>query len=201
LSGASLTSRLLLFIINVSILFSSPKAIAELRANKAEAVICEGRYALCTSAPCIPNPSDPNSTAICACEVTEGKSYGFKSCQERVPRTDENEVTSLVSTYSFAQAPTKPIIVCPSGKPWTDCLDKPCTIDPLNPLSAICSCDIKRTSRFVTYGANCNSLTCNTGFWSGATIEDFVNATEILGKALGLDKSPAIFCPGVNISK
>jgi hypothetical protein len=182
---------------NVAVLLISSYARGEVKQDRGEGVICEGRYVLCTSAPCVPDPRDPNTIAICLCEVNEGKSFSMKSCPERTPRSDQNGVEKLISTYSFAEAPTKPVMVCPSGKPWTDCLDKPCTVDPLDPLKAICSCDIKRTSRFVTYGANCNGITCNTGFWSGATVEAFVSATEILGKALGLEKSPATFCPGV----
>lgn len=192
-----LSLSMFFLVTTVAALLIGSDAKAEVTGNKDGGVICEGRYVLCTSAPCVPDPRDPNKTAICVCEVNEGKSFGMKPCPERAPRSDENGIETLISTYSFAEAPTKPVMICPSGKPWTDCLDKPCTVDPLDPLKAICSCEIKRTSRFVTYGANCNGITCNTGFWSGATVEDFVSATEILGKALGLKKSPATFCPGV----
>lgn len=170
---------------------------AETKQSKGKGVTCEGRYVLCTSAPCIPDPQNPNSKAICDCEVNEGKSFGLKSCSERTPSTNEDGVMTLISTYSFAQVPTKPVMICPSGKPWTDCLDKPCTVDPLDPLKAICTYDIKRTSRFVTYGADCNSITCNTGFWSGATVEDYVNASKVLAKAFGMEKVPTNYCPGV----
>lgn len=197
MARACFSLSLFFLVTNVAVLLISSEARGEVKQNNGKGVICEGRYVLCTSAPCVPDPRDPNTIAVCVCEVNEGKSFGLKSCPERSPRSDENGVETLVSTYSFAQAPTKPVMICPSGKPWTDCLDKPCTVDPLDPLKAICSCDIKRTSHFVTYGANCNGITCNTGFWSGATVEDFVSATEILGKALGLEKSPATFCPGV----
>ncbi|WP_321332970.1 hypothetical protein [Breoghania sp.] len=172
-------------------------------------------YALCTSARCIPAPqsfeqdktslrnagAEANAlatTAICACEVTSGPNFGIAtSCEERQPRTQPDGLVHVVSLYSFNQAPTKPVMACPSGKPWTDCLDKPCVVDPADPLKAICSCDIKRTATFVTYGGACNTLTCDNAYWSAATPQSFViGTTELLG-ASDLAKSPVSFCPSV----
>ncbi|AXS41355.1 hypothetical protein [Breoghania sp. L-A4] len=88
-------------------------------------------------------------------------------------------------------------MACPSGKSWTDCLDKPCTVDPSDPLKAICACAIQQTGAFVTYGGGCNTLTCDTAFWSAATPAAFVQGTTMLIEELGLAKSPVAFCPAV----
>ncbi|MGH7850955.1 MAG: MauE/DoxX family redox-associated membrane protein, partial [Thermodesulfobacteriota bacterium] len=106
-------------------------------------------------------------------------------------------VKTLVSTYSFAQGPSKPVLSCPEGKPWTNCLDRPCTVDPMNPLIAVCKCDIVRDSPFVTYGGDCNTLTCDTGYWSGATVESYEEGSALLFHKMGLDGIPVTYCPGM----
>ena len=164
--------------------------------NSKKGNICEGEYVLCTSAPCVPDPTNSDTKAICECDVNIGKNFGFSKCEDRAAEKSKDGAVRLKSTYSFAQALTNPVIICPSGKPWTNCLDRPCTVKPLDPLHAICYCDIERTSRFVTYGADCNGLTCDSGFWSGATIEQFIDASNQLTKAFGMEENPTAFCPG-----
>jgi len=68
--------------------------------------ICNNEYVLCTSAPCVPDPSNPDSRAICSCDVNKGLNFGMSQCEARTPVTDSNSVTKALSTYSFAQAPT-----------------------------------------------------------------------------------------------
>jgi len=94
--------------------------------------ICDQAYVLCTSAPCIPAPKDPKNKSICECVVQVGKSYGNATCEARKPKTLSDGTKMLISTYSFEQAPTMKIMSCPSGKPWSNYLDQPCTVDPLD---------------------------------------------------------------------
>jgi hypothetical protein len=155
--------------------------------------ICDQQYALCTSAPCIPDPRDPEKTAICDCVVQPGLSFGMTECSARRPRTSSG-VKLLTSTYSFAQYRTKATMTCPSGAPWTFCLDKPCTVDPMNRLRAICACDIHRTKVFVTLGGACDTLSCDTGYWSAATLSDVRSGGAAMAKALGLDGPPDNAC-------
>jgi len=159
--------------------------------------ICEGLYALCTSAPCVPDPENKDSKAICSCEVNKGINFGYSSCDSREKKTDDYGVTNLISTYSFAQGPSKPVLSCPKGKPWTDCLDKSCTVNPLNPLNAYCKCDIIRDEAFVTYGGDCNMLTCDNGYWSGATVEAYIEASTLLSEKMGIKDFPVVYCPGM----
>lgn len=172
-------------------------AAAETGSSGEEGIICEGLYALCTSAPCIPDPENRESKALCSCEVNKGINYGHTSCDQRTPAKDDYGITTLISTYSFAQGPSRPILICPEGKPWTDCLDRPCTVNPMNPLSAMCKCDIIRDKEFVTYGGECNTLSCDTGFWSGATVGSYIEASNQLSKKMGIGDFPVTYCPGM----
>jgi hypothetical protein len=139
-----------------------------LAATSAKPVICTGQYALCTSAPCIPDPRHPDY-AICSCAVENDDSAGYASCEKRAPKQDQFKVTQIVSTFSFDQFKTKQAMNCAKGIPWTDCVDAPCTIDPMDTSKAICSCKIDHTQAYFTLGGGCDTKTCATGFWSGQT--------------------------------
>ena len=170
---------------------------AEQGKDDSNGVICDGLYALCTSAPCIPDPEDTDGKAICRCEVNKGVNFGNSDCSKREPKTSDHGIKTIVSTYSFAQGPSRPVLTCPKGKPWTNCLDQPCTIDPMNPLMALCKCEIVRDSAFVTYGGECNTLTCDTGYWSGATVGTYEQGSQRLLQMMGLKDIPVTYCPGM----
>jgi len=156
-------------------------------------IICDQVYALCTSAQCIPDPNNSNES-ICFCEVRKGKSLGHTPCNKRVPTTDQQGIEHVISTFSFDDFATKENMTCSSGMPWSDCLDQPCTVDPLDPSKAICICTIVRTGAFQTFGGNCDRSTCDKGYWSGATVEANSVSVQALMKALGLSESPQRFC-------
>jgi hypothetical protein len=160
--------------------------------------LCKHQYALCTSALCIPQPGDPTK-AICFCDVEEGASVSSAPCNTIQPSTDANGIRTVYSSFSFEQFKQgKKVLSCPSGTPWTWCLNKRCTVDPSNPKKAICTCDVLRTGGWITLGGDCDSATCTTGYWSGATPKDFNEASAFMLKALGLDQSPAEWCKAVN---
>lgn len=163
--------------------------------DQAKGKVCQNKYALCTSAPCIPDPNDPDKRAICKCDVEKGDNFGMTDCDARQPKTLKDDGQYVVSTYSFKQAPEKKVLLCDSGNPWTDCLDQPCIVDPNNPDKAICSCKLHTTGEFYTYGGNCDKSTCKTSYWSAASKEGFTDGSAALVKALKLDKSPAQACP------
>jgi hypothetical protein len=71
---------------------------------------------------------------------------------------------------------------------------KRCTVDPSDPKKAICVCDALRTEEWITLGGNCDTATCKTGYWSGATPKDFNEASVFMVKPLGLDQSPVKWC-------
>jgi len=161
--------------------------------NNHKWLTCEGTYALCTSAPCIPDPNDPKKTAICQCDVEQGKNIGLSSCDDRQAKTKHN-IQAILSTYSFEQASSKKVMSCPAGNPWTDCMDQSCIVDPANPSKAICSCKIEHSGAFVTYGGGCDKNTCATGYWSGASKAGFEQASSALMQTLQLQSIPAQYC-------
>jgi hypothetical protein len=136
-------------------------------------------YALCTSAPCIPDPRH-SDYAICSCAVENGDSVGNKNCKQRIPKQDQFNVKQVISTFSFEQFKTKKSMTCAKGTPWTDCVDAPCTVNPMDPTKAICSCKINYDQAYFTFGGDCDTKTCATGFWSGAT----TSAGTLLRKSL-----------------
>jgi hypothetical protein len=156
--------------------------------------LCKHEYALCTSALCVPQPGD-STKAICFCDVEEGPNMSTIPCESIRPSTDANGIRTVYSTFSLDQFNSKKGMKCPEGTPWTWCLNKRCTVDPSNSKKAICVCDVLRTGEWMTLGGNCDTSTCQTGYWSGATLSDFGDGAFFLMKALGIDQSPVKLCP------
>lgn len=170
-------------------------AAASYQHAKQENRLCQHRFALCTSALCIPLPNEPDK-AICFCDVEEGPSLSTVPCESIQPSSDANGIQTVYSTFSLKQAQNGKLgLKCPDGTPWTWCLNKKCTVDPSDPKKAICTCDIKRTGDWMTLGGDCNKATCKTGYWSGASLNDVESGSEFLVKALGLQQSPLKWCP------
>lgn len=157
--------------------------------------LCKHQFALCTSALCVPMPGDSHK-AICFCDVEVGPSMSTVPCDTIQPRKDVNGIYTIFSTYSAKQFQEgKRGMKCPNGTPWTWCLNKKCTIDPSNPKKAVCTCDVKRSGEWITLGGDCNTATCKTGYWSGASMSDVEEGSEFLARTLGLEKPPLKWCP------
>ncbi len=119
------------------------------------------------------------------------------SCDSIAPSTDSNGIRTVYSTFSLNEfALGKKGMVCPSGTPWTWCLNKRCTVNPGNPNQAMCTCDVLRSGEWMTLGGGCNTATCETAYWSGASIPDFQSAADFMVEKLGLEKSPVRWCEG-----
>ena len=145
--------------------FVSPAYSAE----NAKPIVCNQEYALCTSASCVPDPRHPEY-AICSCVVETGDSVGFKTCAKRTPKQGKFKVKEITSTFSFKQFDTKKSMNCARGTPWTNCVDAPCTVNPMDAAKALCSCKIIHNEAFFTFGGDCDTSSCGTGFWSGANV-------------------------------
>jgi hypothetical protein len=156
--------------------------------------LCEHQFALCTSAKCIPEPGD-SSKAICFCDVINGPSMSTAACDTVKPTTDSHGVRTLYSAFALDQFKDgKRGMKCPDGTPWTWCLNKQCTVDPLDSKRAICTCDVVYGGEWMTLGGDCNTSSCETGYWSGATMNDVEEGSSFLAKALGLEKPPIQWC-------
>jgi hypothetical protein len=163
--------------------------------SHAENYLCKQQFALCTSAPCIPQPGNPK-VAMCMCDVEDGPNLASVACDTVKPSTDADGIRTVYSQFALKQfAQGKKTLKCPSGTPWTWCLNKPCTVDPANPKRAICACDVLRTGEWITAGGNCNTDTCKTAYWSGAGTSDFNDGVNFLLKSTNRQKSPVTYCP------
>lgn len=169
-------------------------AFARAGPAQAENYLCQHQFALCTSAPCIPEPGNPK-VAICSCDVEDGPSMAAAACDTLRPRTDANGIRTVYSQFALRQWQRgKKTLKCPSGTPWTWCLNKPCTVDPANPKKAICACDVVRTGEWITAGGDCNTATCSTAYWSAAPLDAFSDATDFMLKSLRRKRSPVGWC-------
>ncbi|EHB58723.1 methylamine utilization MauE [Mycolicibacterium rhodesiae JS60] len=126
--------------------------------------LCNQTFALCTTAPCEPSPTDPG-VAVCRCVVENGYSVGFKTCTERTQ--SGHKVVSNFSTINVN--PNFAVLSCAPGIPWANCLDMPCEVDPLNPALANCQCQVVTTGESLTFGGGCDTATCTSTIWSAAT--------------------------------
>jgi hypothetical protein len=158
--------------------------------------LCKQTYALCTSAQCVPLPGNP-SQAICFCDVEEGSSMSTIPCDQLTPSTDVQGIHTVYSTFSLKQYfRGKKGMKCPAGSPWTWCLNKKCTVDPMNPHFAICTCDVMRSNEeWMTLGGECQTSTCENGYWSGATLSDDEKGSDFMVKMQKLKNSPVKWCP------
>jgi thiol-disulfide isomerase/thioredoxin len=133
--------------------------------------LCNQTFALCTTAPCVPSPTDPN-ISICNCVVVNGYSVGFKPCTDRAQ--SGNKVRSAFSTVNVNA--NFGVLSCPSGVPWANCLDVECEIDATNPAVAKCQCVTVKTGESLTFGGGCDTATCTSTIWSATTPDLPANA-------------------------
>jgi hypothetical protein len=135
-------------------------------------ILCKSKYALCTTAKCIPVPGK-NGEVSCACDVETGYSAGQQACQD----AKETSTGLLKSRYY----PVKYYAVCSNNRPWAWCLDKPCTVDTDNPSKASCACTlVKDQSPYVIVTDTYNDSTCTTDVWSSATVQQITQVTDFL---------------------
>lgn len=161
-------------------------------------VVCEGRYAFCAEAPCTPIPTlDPQTgkietkTALCECRVANGPSLGDLSCIARAP---QGEGRYLVSTFSFDETATHPLMSCPSGTPWASCYDQPCLLDAKDHSKAQCICPIRTDGEYQTLGGSCERTKCGSTLWSAATPGAMKELGMLLARVERLKHVPANSC-------
>jgi len=139
---------------------------------KSAATFCDGTYALCIKAACMPTMTQGSNgpsinSAICSCEVVKGWSMGPAGCTARAP-VQVGNYTYLMSTYSNRDNATNKTLSCSSADTlWAWCYGAPCVIDPKNPDKASCNCPVKQSAAN-TLGGDCLQGACN-GLWLAAT--------------------------------
>jgi len=128
-------------------------------------IICTSVYALCTTSECSPIPGSEDSVS-CDCSVMSGYSAGLTACQD-VQETGQG--AEILSRYF----PVKSYAICANDRPWANCLDSPCLIDPLDPTQATCTCTIEQDQgRYVKIKEDemYDASSCTTGIISSATL-------------------------------
>lgn len=135
--------------------------------------LCEGSYALCTSAKCKP-VGGKEGTVACACEVRSGYSAGQNNCKQA---KETNEGKQVQSRYY----PVKSLSICANDRPWANCLGKPCTVDKNDPRKATCFCSTEKgKGPYVIVGDRYTPQTCTTGIISSATVVNNKGITKFL---------------------
>ena len=114
--------------------------------------ICDGPYALCSSAKCQTIDGDP-SHVKCVCEgPLQGLNIANSSCETRT-----DQMTSTFSLWDFTaigHKPAKSSLACTgsnAGK-WAFCLDAPCRVEKG---AVSCLCQLKAPSDYYTFTNAC----------------------------------------------
>jgi hypothetical protein len=174
---------------------------------KSAATFCNGTYALCIKAPCMPMMTQGSSgpsinSAMCSCEVVKGWSMGPASC----PAREEAQVGSysyLMSTYSNRDNATNKTLSCSNPDTlWAYCYGAPCVVDPKNPDKASCNCPVKQSAAN-TLGGDYLQAACS-GLWSAATPAADAGANAIFAAYMKKNQPsvpslpPAEACPATS---
>lgn len=157
--------------------------LSAMPSQAADFTLCEGTFALCTTAKCSPVDGKPG-TVSCACSVEDGYSAGKDNCK---PTEVTNEGTIVQSRYF----PVKSLAVCTNDRQWADCLGKRCVIDANDPGKATCFCSTeKNKGPYVIVGDSYTPQTCTTGIISSATFKDHGTITKFLKSTSKLEPFP-----------
>ncbi len=130
-------------------------------------IVCKSTYALCTGAPCTAIPGNDQDVS-CACIIQTGYSAATTMCQ---PPTVTPQGLQVISRYF----PIRSYAPCSNSRPWANCLDSACIVDPGNSSYANCTCSIEQNQGdylAVNAEEQYNSASCTTGILSSATVTD-----------------------------
>jgi len=138
--------------------------------------ICQGTFALCTSAKCTGQRTQSGLKVKCSCDVKQAAySVGTKPCSD-VPQAPPTPGQLIPSRYS----PITSTAVCPGNGVWAFCLDKKCTVDQ-NTAKATCECTLLRSpQRYVVVAGTAADAMCTSAIWSSATVDQVLQVTAFL---------------------
>jgi hypothetical protein len=147
-----------------------------------DAWLCKQVFGLCTTAPCELDANDA-TIANCHCVVVDAYAVGFKTCAER-----KQSGLNLTSNFSSANVNSAfSVMTCPEDIAWANCLDMPCEIDPQNPATATCQCQMVQKGPSLTWGGGCDTSTCTSTVWSAAPtsylgLEQYIEGMKAAGQ-------------------
>lgn len=158
--------------------------------------ICDGQYALCSSAQCHPTAGDPGHVT-CSCEGPwRGLNIANSACEAR-----EDHLTSTFSLRDPAgsahQAPKKSLAcVGENAGKWAFCLDAPCTA---GAGGVSCKCELSAASDYYTFTSACPTdgkalrAACSL-IWSAASKAELLSGYSQLAPFYGHPPELA-YCP------
>jgi thiol-disulfide isomerase/thioredoxin len=156
------------------------------------AYICHQTYALCTGAPCVRSPQNPD-VVNCDCVVENGYSVGLTPCAQKAPRG-----ATLYSTFSSARVTSSTrALSCSADVPWANCVDSPCELDPTDSSKARCQCPLVKKGPSFVFGVGCDPVTCEKTILSGANTQTQLGGSEVTAamKRLGQPLTIPAPCP------
>lgn len=147
-----------------------------------DAWLCKQVFGLCTTAPCELDAND-STIANCHCVVVDAYAVGFKTCAERAQ--SGMNLTSNFSSINVNSAFS--VMTCGEDIAWANCLDMPCEINPLNPATATCQCQMVEKGPSLTWGGGCDTSTCTSTVWSAAPtsylgLEQYIEGMKAAGQ-------------------
>lgn len=160
--------------------------------------ICEGSYALCSSAACSKDESDPTKVS-CICEgPLQGLNVGDSTCQQRAA-----QLTSTFSLWDLTATATKPAkssLGCTGANAgeWAFCLDAPCTV---TDGVVSCTCSLSTASDYYTFTDSCPTdaaaQTAQCGkLWSAALQAELLSGYSQLWSFYA-DIPELVYCPAL----
>jgi hypothetical protein len=183
-------------VVATALLLATQPAAAD---NSGGSRICEGPYALCSSAVCQAMAGDQTHVK-CACEgPLNGLNIGDLSCKERTERL--TSTFSLLDITSTLTKPAKSLISCAGENKnvWAFCRDAPCSADK-GRLS--CTCQLNPSpSDYVIFASAC--LADNRALraacaqiWSSASQAELMSSYSQLAPFYG-DPAKLAYCPPI----
>ncbi|MBC8031716.1 MAG: hypothetical protein H7Z16_16655 [Pyrinomonadaceae bacterium] len=162
---------------NSSALASPTLSVALTDAANPPFTVCQGTFALCTTAKCKhpEGPNPPPLTLDCLCEVAQGYSAGKKACSA-ITQDPPTKGLAILSRYS----PINSTAVCAARVAYAQCLDSPCTVDE-DPSKAKCSCArVDSPGGYVVGLGTHSDAMCRSHIWSSASLDDLFQITGFL---------------------
>jgi hypothetical protein len=158
-------------------------------AENAKFYVCEGTFALCTTAQCTKGqPGDKD--VQCTCTVNTGYSAGEQQCQAPI-QTDQG--TKIFSRFFPITSYQKCTNAPNASSPWAWCLDRACFIDKNNPAIAQCVCGRVETPFYeekpshpyvIVTGQTVPNLCQNNTNYSSATVDDLKQINDAFNNYL-----------------
>lgn len=108
-----------------------------------------GKYALCTTAKCLPIPND-SKHLNCYCDIKYGLAVGLNIGNNSYQPFNSSTKEYMYSLYSGYNNADLDIVRCDKGT-WGSCIDKLCVASKMNPQKAWCQCEAATRTPWISF--------------------------------------------------